>query len=82
MPTIHGLLANYDDASLGTAILKSGERGRIVDLFEDFVADATYRQMSRQAHLLGFTAEFQMVRRKINQAARTLFAKPSSRLLT
>jgi hypothetical protein len=71
-----GILETYSKRSLTTFELRSTAPDRLVTLFQEFIADETYREMSTHAHFLGFPIHLQRSMTLLGRLAKRLVTKP------
>lgn len=70
-----GVLETYSPQSITTFELRSSAPDRLVTLFQEFIADETYREMSTHTHLLGFPIHLQRSMTLLGRLAKQLVTK-------
>ncbi|MCK4858738.1 MAG: hypothetical protein KAT58_12260, partial [candidate division Zixibacteria bacterium] len=71
-----GILRTYNSLPFDSFELRAQPADRLLGLFEEFLADETYRHISNNCYMLGFPERFQRARDMLSRLTRQLVRKP------
>lgn len=74
---LEGILATYKPISVTATAVRSMASDELISLFEEFVQDESYQQLSEQAHKLGYPQRAKRAVTLIGRYAKRLVAKPA-----
>jgi len=74
-----GILATYEPATLSATVVRPMAPPQLISLFEEFVQDETYRQLSEASHDIGIPRRAKRAIVMVGRHAKKLIAKPAFR---
>jgi hypothetical protein len=75
LAVLNGIFETYKSSTISSLNLIPTAPERLVEYFHEFIQDASYREMSRQSHLLGFPAHLKRSATLVNRLSKKIITK-------